>query len=791
MAENFDKDFTNQNENFDMYGVWIKQKPQTPDSQVLDLDDLDEASETFNQSPEPEHQTEPDNKITESLDTSSDETFVLDDDITIDDVEEEVDTDMQTDNFESFEIDDFLSDDSPVTENEESDAKPKKEEPDENGFVAVDFDVDDLISSDEKKDDNDELEPVEMDIEFDDSFAKEQEKEQDSTDAFDDMLDELTGVSSTSTETTTIEDESENSTENDNINADIEIDMSTAMDTPVVEEETETTSFSQISFDDLADDEEDEKEKSKPQSVSETTVEAKEEPEKDGGFEEISLDDFAFDEVDVDDLTASDSTQTQHQEKPKQNENIDLKISVDDESGVDTMQEIARGTANEISNLSLTSDEEIIEKKTITNNDIAESELNTEVPEPTSDELYFDDVNAVTDDLLEQTTDDITKQQNFTVQEEANMEFEDEASKITDMDVPMNSIIDNNLSESDKPVADNNVAMTNDKSTELLMQIANEISSIKTELSDLKKEFASHISDKSAIIPDTEDIFADDNIDEELSSESMFADNDELLDIESDTANVEDLVDDNEDDNATGFFTDDDNDETISLTGDELSNILITADFTEEPANEEYEIPEVLNLDETYDSPPKNAIDEENNDKPEIDGIKIEPEHITPQPGDMTYLDESETSEPDMDFDNSTVEIPVFDEDLPIADEDLEISTEEFITPEDDNNEISVSEIDDISDDLPVLDLDINNVDEDFAETAEEKLSTVEDKAINKNLGQTSQADMSVELKEEIKSVLSYMDQLLESLPEDKIEEFARSEHFSTYKKLFEDLGIS
>ena len=45
-------------------------------------------------------------------------------------------------------------------------------------------------------------------------------------------------------------------------------------------------------------------------------------------------------------------------------------------------------------------------------------------------------------------------------------------------------------------------------------------------------------------------------------------------------------------------------------------------------------------------------------------------------------------------------------------------------------------------------------------------------------------------LKGEIRSVLSYLDKLLESLPEDKIEEFARSEYFDTYKKLFEELGL-
>ncbi len=45
-------------------------------------------------------------------------------------------------------------------------------------------------------------------------------------------------------------------------------------------------------------------------------------------------------------------------------------------------------------------------------------------------------------------------------------------------------------------------------------------------------------------------------------------------------------------------------------------------------------------------------------------------------------------------------------------------------------------------------------------------------------------------LRQEVKTVLSYMDQLLESLPEDKIEEFAKSEYFDTYKKLFEELGL-
>ena len=52
-------------------------------------------------------------------------------------------------------------------------------------------------------------------------------------------------------------------------------------------------------------------------------------------------------------------------------------------------------------------------------------------------------------------------------------------------------------------------------------------------------------------------------------------------------------------------------------------------------------------------------------------------------------------------------------------------------------------------------------------------------------------AEENSELKKDIKSVLLYMDQLLENLPEDKIVEFAKSEEFTTYKKLFNELGLN
>lgn len=56
---------------------------------------------------------------------------------------------------------------------------------------------------------------------------------------------------------------------------------------------------------------------------------------------------------------------------------------------------------------------------------------------------------------------------------------------------------------------------------------------------------------------------------------------------------------------------------------------------------------------------------------------------------------------------------------------------------------------------------------------------------------ETEEKQLPDDLKNDVKSVLLYMDQLLENLPEDKIMEFAKSEQFSTYKKLFSELGLS
>ena len=54
-----------------------------------------------------------------------------------------------------------------------------------------------------------------------------------------------------------------------------------------------------------------------------------------------------------------------------------------------------------------------------------------------------------------------------------------------------------------------------------------------------------------------------------------------------------------------------------------------------------------------------------------------------------------------------------------------------------------------------------------------------------------NQKPLSSDLMQDVKSLLVYMDQLLEDLPEEKIEEFANSDKFVLFKNVFEKLGLN
>jgi 5'/3'-nucleotidase SurE len=79
---------------------------------------------------------------------------------------------------------------------------------------------------------------------------------------------------------------------------------------------------------------------------------------------------------------------------------------------------------------------------------------------------------------------------------------------------------------------------------------------------------------------------------------------------------------------------------------------------------------------------------------------------------------------------------------------------------------------------------EVDNLDNNLSESNLAYLDKSSSDNVSDNIANT-------DLKQDIKSVLLYMDQLLENLPEEKIVEFAKSDEFVTYKKLFSELGLS
>ncbi len=258
-----------------------------------------------------------------------------------------------------------------------------------------------------------------------------------------------------------------------------------------------------------------------------------------------------------------------------------------------------------------------------------------------------------------------------------------------------------------------------------------------------------------------------------------------------------------------GFFAEDE-DETIALTGDELDNILNTADITEEtgeptvvPEDSELIVEEatpepeilidkdnILDLEEEVPAPAKPALLEAEDEVP----IELPEEEII-----LEDLPEPEAAEPEP---MSPEELESFDEiqiDLPESEEAAGIEELPEITldeEEDQPVDIELGEEFDLSSsEKEALASETLDLEE------EELLEPVEPVKATHSATTTAPAaptkaapaeeEIPDDLKTEIKSILKYMDQLLEALPEDKIEEFARSEYFEVYKKLFDELGLT
>lgn len=411
---------------------------------------------------------------------------------------------------------------------------------------------------------------------------------------------------------------------------------------------------------------------------------------------------------------------------------------------------------------------------------------------------------------------------------------------------------------------------------ELLEKIVSDLSGLKDEINSLKNDLA-ELKEKNTL----------DNISSGQNDGEQPAESEIELPVQSEPA-----------EEPGGFFNSDEEDDTIALSGDELSNIVSNADFTEETAEPdtqydesteetvteeqpEQELPEDFSADFSNDTPfggiedtvipdeePDTGlsmdINEEILEEPNLDDIETNadiPEEIEiPKVDDIA---ETQDEEPDLDdilVESSSTDFMDSVTDSTNMQPDIEIT--EPVEPElaEEEAAITKEEADDITSEYsadtnentePVLDEDValelpeesssdaENTDEEstddiFNETAIEDAQHTQDAMMNDIMNeapsvdnalseenvdylskdntvlsddeaavaesepepsaeteQTDTSDLPSDIKEDVKSVLLYMDQLLENLPEDKIMEFAKSEQFTTYKKLFNELGLS
>lgn len=492
-------------------------------------------------------------------------------------------------------------------------------------------------------------------------------------------------------------------------------------------------------------------------------------------------------------------TAAELQEEIKEPEVLDIPEEIPQEEVTDITEEA------EEPELSDTLGDVIDDEPSVTEIEEIQKEEPLETPDSmevdaSCDEVQFEKENAETVNAKEVEIPDTFEEETSTFLEEDEEKANEFASSIT---AP---VLSENELETEKPSA---------QMTAIFSQIVEELSSLKNEFASLKNEIETIKNQTKAPLP----------------------------------------VQETEKEESHGFFADTDEDDTIALSTDELDNILQTADITqaeEQPVEtEENEEPAVSEVTEEKPSETEEVLSEdllgsaeevtdfaeedfeqeddfsttfENTDEdddsamseieePVLDELDYSgldsnsnlPEEISVPKADDILVESSstdllETSE--VNENAEKIDEPYSFEELTAEEPSIaETLTEEkldYLTSTPEENSLAQK-----TEDKTVEPLEETSELEDFnfeEETQNENLTSVETEESKEENPATAETDevektenneLSGDLKTEIKSVLSYMDQLLENLPEDKIAEFAQSQQFDTYKKLFKELGLA
>ena len=303
---------------------------------------------------------------------------------------------------------------------------------------------------------------------------------------------------------------------------------------------------------------------------------------------------------------------------------------------------------------------------------------------------------------------------------------------------------------------------------------------------------------------------------------------------------------------APGFFSEEE-DDSVALTGDELDNILNTAEITEEQAGagsledlqaaslpEEVEELSEPDFSENLQEPGlPEAVEELEEPGDTAEDLELlEPGSLSAEPEEVQIELEEKPAAVDLDLGGMADELPEAGEleleeleengaselaleepaeaPLPKAEElGLEeappedvLGLEELsLEPADEPQELEgvgeaepaaaeslelVEELPDLSltdeQDAPAMEASAEPIELELGEEA--AAEPLADLTGPSPAARPTSEELPEDLREDVKSVLSYLDQLLEALPEDKIKQFAQSEYFGVYKRLFEELGL-
>ena len=623
---------------------------------------------------------------------------------------------------------------------------------------------------------------------------------------------------------------SESASDDDIFNVDLSFDEPSDNSAPVLQETsqnaqetssadspagTQDVDLSEFGLDDLNFD--------KSDSSSETNA-------GNDGMESVDLSEFGFDD--------SDFQETEKAPESAENEEVP-EIPEQKEPSLETentpKQEI----------------ETINTEETIALEPEAEQSFEEESQEPETSEAIADDDDFDLDSILDNITDETTGgtvsisdmggslEKPFEIAPESEIidEPKADATDLTEKEVEETEIPDTfdeeaasfleNNDEKVAEVADSITAPILDEGeletekpstqmTAIFSQIVTELSSLKNEIASLKNEFETLKNEKQ---PENLKLESNDS-----GNEGFFSNSDEDDTIALSKDEMDNIL--NTADIAQAEETKSEKTEEIQEnisepeelsseepefeeepeTTDETENLFGSADDVADISDEdilsdddfamEFESAQPENIEEpTLDDVDYTNISKENDLPEEISVPKNDDILVESSPTDLleTKDSENEGKNSSDSFDEDPFELSSVEPSISetLTDEKLDYLSK---TPEEAEQNVNSEE---------VLELPESEETEYAKEPeAAEEVETEKTEATQENISEPEELsseepetkeskDISDDLKTEIKSVLSYMDQLLENLPENKIAEFAQSEQFDTYKKLFKELGLA